>query len=356
MKRLLSFSLVLLLVLSACAKTGGPPSGPAESGAEPPLTEPSGNTAPEGPRNPLTGLRDGISEENARRKPVAIMINNIRASLPQYGIGGADIIYEMLAEGSITRLLAIWKDPSKAARIGSIRSARPYYMEIADGYDAIYLHFGGSVPAYQKIAKHEIINLDGIENRWDGLLYYREAERRKKYAREHTVFTTGERIESALALLSNDLTVKDRGDAFDFSTEPSSKDGMPADKITVHYSKNYNPWFEYDEQSKAYLHYEYGDPHIDGETGRQLSVKNVFVLKMKTSAVKGSKLGLIEIETAGKGRGFYACEGKYIPVNWEKKDAASPIRFSLEDGAGLKVSPGNTYVCCIPQNSEPEFE
>ena len=80
--------------------------------------------------NPLTGLCDGISDQALTRRPIAVMVNNIIASLPQWGISQADIIYEMLAEGRITRFLALFQDYSKIDKLASIRSARPYYMDM----------------------------------------------------------------------------------------------------------------------------------------------------------------------------------------------------------------------------------
>ena len=103
-----------------------------------PLPEPEPEPEPdpdlfvaEGNVNPLTGLCDGISDEALEHRPVAVMINNMIDALPQWGISQADIIYEMLAEGRITRFLAIFQDYSKIEKLASIRSARPYYMDIA---------------------------------------------------------------------------------------------------------------------------------------------------------------------------------------------------------------------------------
>lgn len=354
------FALFLLLaVLTAffgCSASTDPSDTPSgQQGSSSALGQDPPPQDPNAPYNPLTGIQDGITDAKVHRVPVSIMINNIKDSLPQHGISKADIIYEMLAEGSITRLLAIFQDPSDISRIGSIRSARPYYMEIAEGYGAVYLHFGGSVPAYDKISKHEIINLDGIQSTWDGTLYYRDAERKKTYSSEHTVFTTGERIETALLTLKRDLTVSDPKSAFSFSEEHSALSGNDANKIDIRYSKNTNPWFEYDESTKTYLRFQFNALHMDAEYSEQIRVKNVFVLKMKTAAVKGNTLKLIEIDTTGTGSGYYACEGKYIPITWKKQDASSPILFYLADGALLKVAPGKTFVCCVPTNLDPTF-
>jgi len=360
MKRL--FALILTIfafaVFAGCSANTDLPDVLKNPAAEalPEQSNPAPEDDPSAPFNPLTGLKDGVSDGKVHRAPVSIMINNIEASLPQYGISKADIIYEMLAEGNITRLLAVYQDPSKAGRIGSIRSARPYFMDIAQGYSAVYLHFGGSVPAYAKIAKHQIVNLDGIQSTWDGTLYYRDSERKKTYSLEHTVFTTGERIEAALSSLKHDLTVADPKNAFNFSEEHSALSGKSAGKIDIRYSKNTNPWFEYDEGTKTYLRFQFDEPHMDAEYNEQIRVKNVFVLQMKTAPVKNNSLHLIEIDTTGSGSGYYACEGKYIPITWKKPKISSPISFYLDDGSELKVAPGQTFVCCVPTSVDPTFE
>ena len=123
---------------------------------------------PDGNVNPLTGLCDGIGDDMLGRRPVAFMVSNSYDSLPQWGISQADIIYEMLAEGRITRLLAIFQDPSKIDALASIRSARPYFIDIAQSYGAVYMHFGGSVPAYNAIAaRSDLISIDGIKGNWE---------------------------------------------------------------------------------------------------------------------------------------------------------------------------------------------
>ena len=98
------------------------------------------------PTNPLTGLR--VDDDYATtHRPVGVMINNLKAALPQYGLAQADILYEVVAEGGITRLLAIYSDARQVPKIGSVRSARPVYIELATGHDATLIHYGTSTQA-----------------------------------------------------------------------------------------------------------------------------------------------------------------------------------------------------------------
>ena len=139
-------------------------SSKAESSAEESSAQESSRAVmvmPAGNLNPLTGLYD-ISDEAVGKRPVAIMINNIKDSLPQYGIAGADIMFEMVAEEGISRMMAIWADYTAIPDVCSVRSARPYYVDFAAGFDALYLHVGGSQAGLDRIKELGESDLDAI--------------------------------------------------------------------------------------------------------------------------------------------------------------------------------------------------
>ena len=108
--------------------------------------------------NDLTGMPMDEAKENNR--PLAVMINNIDIAQPLMGVSQSDVMYECLAEGGITRIMACFKDPSGVAEIGSVRSARPYYIRIAQGMDAVYMHSGGSEDAYALLGSGVIDEFD----------------------------------------------------------------------------------------------------------------------------------------------------------------------------------------------------
>ena len=212
--RFVSLCLLFALLLSGCTllqKSDSPPEKTQEETAPAPTEEPEEPEpeVPQGPVNPLTGLETGMTENSVSQKPVGVMISNSSNSLPQWGISQADVIFEMIAEGRITRFLALFQDPSSVEALCSVRSARPYFIDMARGFDALYLHFGGSVPAYEKIArerKEGLIAMDGIRDGWEGSLFVRDPSRRKELGLEHSVITSGERIDQALSTLDQDLS------------------------------------------------------------------------------------------------------------------------------------------------------
>lgn len=371
----LLLAVLALLTLCACGGADDAPDGTeTENGQEaaPPRDMDDGGTAsepadaaepaedefvPTGNVNPLTGLCDGITDAALTRKPVAIMVSNSYNSLPQWGISQADIIYEMLAEGRITRFMAIFKDPSRIDKLASIRSARPYFIDIAQSYGAVYMHFGGSVPAYDAIAaRKDLIALDGIRGGWEGTLYNRDPQRRKEIGYEHSVFVTGQSVEAALSSLKQDLTQAEQPSAFRFASTPSSAAGTAANKVTLTFSERHKPWFAYDAEKGTYLRWQYGDPHMDAWLDCQIEVKNLLVLRMETTDVPGSELKLVEIDTTGTGEGYYFCEGKYIPITWEKAAYNAPIAYYDAAGAPLELARGKTFVSVVTRGAEVVIE
>ncbi len=381
---LLLCACLCLSLLAACSAEPEVPEEPEISQPEPqpqpepepapqpepdPIPEPEPEPEPdpdlfvaEGNVNPLTGLCDGISDEALATRPVAVMINNMIKALPQWGISQADIIYEMLAEGRITRFLAIFQDHAKIEKLASIRSARPYYIDIAQSYGAVYIHFGGSVPAYDAIAaRKDLIHLDGIKGSWEGTVVFRDPERRKQMGYEHSVYTTGEYLTLAMEKLANkgyDLNQTEHPSAFTFGerwSDNSAVDGETANKVTVTFSSSHKPWFEYDAESQKYLRFQYGDPQMDGWMDCQLAVDNVLVLRMPTKDIP-SDLKLIDVDTTGEGEGYFFTKGKYVPITWQKEKYNSEILYFTQDGQPLVVSRGTTFVSVVTTTADVVIE
>lgn len=365
MKRIASLALILCLLLTACSggkkqesETVTQTPAPTSSATEPSLSsEPSPTSAQEEDLkgvNPLTGLK--IDEALVSNRPVAVMMNNLKKALPMYGVSSADIIYEAPAEGGITRMLAVWQDASKVPRIGSVRSTRAYYLDLAQGLDAILLHAGGSPEAYAEIPKRGVTALDCVNGGWEGTLFWRDKDRIKNAGFEHSVFTSGERISAALLKVKRVAHADGYGNALRFTDNAAPKDGESAKTVTLKYSDYKTGVFEYDEKSGLYAVCEYGKPYVDGEDGSQVSVKNVLVLLAGVSSVKGDTAGRLRIDLVGSGKGYYACGGKYIPIKWSKKSYSDPFVYTKADGSPLELSRGTSYINIFPNSRQPKFE
>ena len=353
-KRILAALLAAMMVLafSGCGKAEIPEPAPEREPVVQPEFEPEPEPevyVPSG-TNPLTGLPMEPEFENDR--PVAVMFNNIKAAQPQLGISQADLIYEVVAEGGITRMLALYQSLEGVGNLGSIRSTRTYYLELALGHDALLVHAGGSPDAYQKIPAWDVDNMDGVNGGSDAKIFWRDAERRKAMGYEHSLLTSGEAILEYLAQDHFRLQ-HEEGDSSPqlFSENGTPAAGTAAEHISVKFSNYKTGTFDYDAASGLYLAGQYGSDHIDGETGEQVSVTNVLVLETSISVISGDTAGRLSVRLTGAGDGTFFCGGKSIPIQWSKADRNSPFVYTLEDGTPLALGQGKTYVCIISSSS-----
>ena len=142
---------------------------------EPTVSPEPAEVLPEGMvRSYLTG--EPVAEEIGRRRPAAVMINNIEACLPHWGISHAGVFYEAPVEGGISRIMAIFEDYDQVERIGSVRSCRNYFIFYASGFEAVYVHYGQSAYAVPYLDLPEVNNLSGLSGYGDQI-FYRTSDR-----------------------------------------------------------------------------------------------------------------------------------------------------------------------------------
>jgi len=278
------------------------------------------------------------------------MINNLKAALPQQGNSQADIIYELLAEGGITRMLAVYEDPSKLGLIGSVRSARQYYWEIAQGHDAVFIHAGGSPEFYETKSSKGLFTVDGVRGYYSGRdagMFWRDQDRiaGHHYGFEHSLLTSGKAVADMMA--QRELEEHSAGYTYEmtFADDATPAGGSAASTVTVPFSGYKTGVFRYDAAKNLYLVEEYGEPYIDGNDGSQVAVTNLLVLQ--TTYVVQDSAGRVKVDLSSGG-GWFACGGKMVPIKWEKGGADQQFRYFLEDGSPLALGRGKSYVCVIP--------
>lgn len=349
---------LLLLGLSACGASA--PTDSPEPSKLPSVTQTPEPTAYNGSVNPLTGLP--IEEGAVHARPVALMLNNLKEAQPQLGQSQADIIYEVLAEGGITRMLGIYQSVEGVGKIGSIRSARPYYLELALGHDAIFLHAGGSEEAYEKIKTWNVTALDCVNGPYEGKteganLFWRDAERIKTNGKVHSVVTTGEAIQTRLPTYSIRLEHEESYSyPQQFVDEVHLTGGETAAQVKVPYSNYKTGVFTYDETTGSYAVSQYGEAYLDGNTGEQVQVKNVLVLKTDCHVLKGDTEGRLAVDLTSGGEGYYACGGKAIPIRWEKENRNDPFVYYTQEGTPLSLERGTSYVNIVPESCTVTLE
>ncbi len=301
--------------------------------------------------DPLTGLAS--DKDLSATRPVAIMINNIEQAMPQIGISNADVLYECLAEGGVTRLLMVTRDYASLGTVGSIRSSREYYIDFAKNHDAVYVHAGGSEEAYSQILSREIDHLDGVRadartgKNVSGTVFYRDPDRLKKFAYEHTLVTTGERIVKGIEAMGYTTSLKS---GFNEPIKPVdwgwsvSLNGESATHIKVPYRSNRVSEYEYDAVKGNYKRYQYDhQPHIDGATDEQLTFENIIILDLPHRNT-GDSYGHLNVSTIGQGSGWYITGGKRIAIKWSKPSQDEAMTLTDTEGNPIIVNQGKTVI------------
>lgn len=299
--------------------------------------------------NPLTGMPS--ETDLSTKRPVSIMVNNIEASLPQSGIYNADILFECLAEGGITRLMMISTEYEDLPKVGSVRSARDYYIDWAESFNCIFIHAGGSDQAYSTLASRGTNRLDGVNGPCPGNLFYRDQERRNNgYASEHTLFITdGTEIAKAISSMGYSTTKAagyETPMVFREWGADTVKGTANATHVGVDVSSYQHVDYVYDEKSEQYLRYQYdGQPHMDYTANKQLAFKNVLILYNESGIIFGDEKNRLWMTTTGESTGYYITAGTYREIIWKKSSHDSVIKyFYKDDGTEVQFNRGKTMI------------
>jgi len=297
-----------------------------------------------------------------QRRNMAVMINNISQSLPQYGISKASIIYEAPVEGRITRLMGFFEDYDDLDHIGSVRSSRDYYIYEAMAYDSIYCNWGLARPWVEELINSD--RIDNISTPLEGI--YNGAENsyfridRPGYASEHTGYLSIEGYKKDVGLKGYATEYTDRFvQAFTFTDEGyvATYDNYPdATKIypggTQSNSGGYgrsNPCFEYNKEDRLYYRTQYNQKHIDEMNGEQLTVTNVVfkVCHGEERLPNDPNYDYLAFGVHGTGTAYVFTNGKVIKGTWQRDSDYEPNLFLDENGNEIIFNQGKTWICCI---------
>jgi len=356
MKKIIAICLALALLMSmaACGENeAAPVTEPAATpSAEPAATpEPSPEPEPEPVATPepeevlpyndfFTGLPQA---EQDMSRPFAIMLNNLKPALPQHGISQADFIFEVPVEGGITRMIGIFTGMDDIGKIGTVRSLRPYYADIAAAFDAVLVHAGYSIDAIVHKNYLKLDNMDGITLNGGAEAFARDEERvAAGIGVEHTLFGTGPSIKAYAEKVGYRLTVaEDYDSGLLFSDDATPANGENAERFTVNFG--YKPTeFTYNAEKGSYTAFQQGGDYIDGATGEAAEFKNILVLD--TSIYVYDEEYHLSVDLVGEGEGYFACGGKTVPIRWERADDHAPFRYFNADGSELALGRGSSYV------------
>ncbi len=278
------------------------------------------------------------------KRPLAVMIDNASNSRPQSGLEKANIVYEVLAEGGITRFLAVFAT-QEAERVGPVRSARPYFIIKALEHNAIYVHAGESPEAAIFIKEERIDDINELKHFQP---FWRSTDRRPP----HNLYSSTERLREEAKKLGY-IEMVNKGD-YQFETDAKEVlSGKEVHKIVIKYNINYTVSYQYLPDKQIYIRYINGEPHIDAETGRQLQVKNIIIQYNEKKVIDSE--GRLAIDFIGKGSGLIIYNGQSEEITWTKETLRSKTYFYNKEGNRLAIQPGNVWIQIIHPDTEVNY-
>ncbi len=332
---------------------------PAEAGGAAPSGGGTSETTPETEPEPetlvacpLCGLE--TSQESVLHRPIAVSIDNLDVARPQSGLNDACLVYEVLAEGGITRFLAFYLHTNSAA-IGPVRSIRPYFLDLSMPLGAILAHVGGSRQALADIQalKPSAMNVDQMAK--DSAFWRSDARKAP-----HNVYTGTSLIRAASQALGYEPARLSAETPASFSfcavgTEPNLPSAQSASRFSLLYAGGiggYTVTYDYDAESRQWMRYIGGQAHVDAATGRQLRATTVIVQYVSSWVVPGDEEGRLELALTGSGKAKVFTLGKVSDASWTKSGRKSTIDFTDALGDPLTLPPGPVWILIVPPGSQ----
>jgi len=359
--------------LSQPAEINAPisPVGEARSGFRVDLS------APKTEKCPLNG---GMFTKDERRiweqrRPLAVMIENHLDSRPQSGLSSADVVYEVVAEGGITRFLAVFYCGAAAQEvtIGPVRSARTYFLDFASEYGdfPLYAHVGGANLPGPADALGQIADYGWLEKRNDlnqfavGFpVYWRDYERiGHPVATEHTMYSTTDKLWEVAHKRGLDAQDSE-GNRWDenfvswkFKEEAPLNERGEISEIKFDFWQGYKDYavtWEYDRQANIYRRFNGGQPHKDLNNDQQLTAK-VIVIQFMDEKGPIDELKHMLYKTIGKGEALIFQDGQVIEGGWEKLSRQARTKFTDSKGEEIELNGGQIWIEILPTGREVSY-
>ena len=341
---ILLFICITATLFSGCTKKTEPVV--SDEPVEPIITpEPTAQPSPEpvGSPCPLTGL-PVQDEESSKLRPIAVMIDNEYNARPQSGLLEAEIVYEMPVEGNITRYMAIYHH-NYTDKIGPVRSARPYFIDKALEFKAVYVHCGGSPQALKDISTLKVNTLNDLKG---SPCFWRSKDRKMP----HNLYTSTKLMREVME--TNKFENNTAPNYFKFSETFLDLDGKKANSISINYSKKYVVGYEYDEKDKIYYRTINGERLKDKESEKEISTTNIIV--ERTTAKVLDDVGRLGISNIGENRGYFLTGGKLMEIVWNKPDRTGRTVYKDLKGNEIQVNKGITWIQVVPDYVKVEVK
>ena len=284
-------------------------------------------------------------------RPIAVMIDNHSKAWPQANLNKAYLVYEIIAEGGITRLMALFKGQN-LEKIGPIRSSRHYFLDYALENDAIYVHYGWSPQAQKDILELDIENINGMPG--ENEKYFSRA---KDKSAPHNVFTSTESILKIAKREKYETTSSKESILNYVAYEVNLDDAISAKSITIPHSTSQIVKYEYDEETKRYTRYAKNKIQTDYVTGEPVTTKNIIITMCDSYGLNDKENELRQgLKNIGTFDGYYITNGNAIPIKCTKTSRNSQTIYKDLEGNEINVNDGNTFINICPTDAEIVIE
>ncbi len=325
---------VLSLLFTAC--------GQDEQPAEEPIAQPEPQIeakpftlleeAADLPRNPLTNLP--LAEQASLEQRVFVVsIDNFEDARPQSGISEADIMYEVPAEGGISRLLGLYYQ-ALPEKIGPVRSARPYMVDIARGWQGVFVHCGGSEDALSYLSR-------GTVNSINEMAYSSYFWRDNQRYMPHNLYTSSPELYRYLD--DREYQSGQTVPAFTFAASdwqpPETAEAAEIISITYPYNDNL---YVYNQTTQLYARTIDEEPHIDANNNRQIQAANIIVQKVNSRTL--DNVGRLGIDMVGSGEALFFSRGLMQVGSWECASLDEATYFYDAAGNPWQLNSGQTWI------------
>lgn len=329
-------------------------------------------TEPKTEKCPLNGALKTKTAKEAweKRRPLAVMIENHSEARPQSGLTSADIIYEAVAEGGITRFMAIYYCNLSDVQVGPVRSARTYYLDWLAEYDALYAHVGGAntpgpADALGQIIRYKVKDLNQFSIGFP--VFWRDYQRLgHPVATEHTMYSTTQKlwevgakrgwVATDSAGIRWDANFKPWNFKDDSTTQPSPEKST---NITVNFwesQSNYSVEWNYEPTTNTYKR-KNGEPHMDLNNKEQLEASVIIVQFQRESNANDGYPGNVHLlyGTSGSGKALIFQDGGVYEGKWNKPGRISRSKYLDEKGREIEFNKGQIWIQTVPEGSKVSY-
>ncbi len=288
---------------------------------------------------------------SGKERPIAVMIDNVGQALPQAGLNDAYIVYQIIAEGGLTRYMAVFKGVN-LEKIGPVRSSRHYFLDYAMENDAIYVHYGWSPQAEKDISKYRVNNINGITA--PSSTFWRVKDKPSP----HNAVTSTEKILNQAKNFGY-RTTSDEKSVLNYVTDEVNLEedsAIIATDVVIPYPSE-KAEFKYNEETLRYERYTNGKLQKDWTTSEVVSTKNIIITYASNSKLQDTEnKDRQDLDNIGDLKGYYITNGKAIEIVCSKSSRTAKTIYKDLEGNIINVNDGNTFIEICPINTKVTFE